>query len=65
MTKNIKRVDIENEQAQVIRQYSTIEDLVNDTKKRIKIGEDLSGNFAYVVYYDGGEDSITLSGELI
>mgnify|MGYP007064923003 CR=1 FL=1 len=65
MGKNVKRVDIENEQAQVIRQYSTIEELVNDTKKRIKSGEDLSGNFAYVVYSDDSEDSVTLSGELI
>ena len=65
MAKNVKRVEIENEQAQVIRQYSTIKDLVNDTKKRIKSGEDLSGNFAYVVYSDGSGDSITLSGELI
>ena len=65
MGKNVKRVDIENEQAQVIRQYSTIEELIKDSNKRIKSGEDLSGNFAYVVYSDGSEDSVTLSGELI
>lgn len=65
MAKNVKRVDIENEKAQVVRQYSTIQDMANDTKKRIKSGEDLSNAFAYVVYYDDSEDSITLSGELI
>lgn len=65
MTKTIKRIEVENENGQVIRVYTTLREFTEDSEKRSKDGWDLCDDYPYIVYSDNSGCSITFSGELI